>query len=75
MEDDGVGFGGVFVISGRSGISRRCGGGFQVPCVGGFVVAKTGVVVAAVEVFEDAGEDFGLFVGEVDLSHGFGRAW
>lgn len=37
-------------------------------------MAEAGVVVAAVEVFEDAGEDLWLFVGEVDWFHGFGRA-
>lgn len=39
---------------------------FELPCLGPAVVSQTRVVVTLVEVLEDAGEDFGLFVWEVD---------
>ena len=39
---------------------------FELPRVSAFVVEKAGIVVAFVEVFEDGGEDFGDFLGEID---------
>lgn len=39
---------------------------FELPCLSPAVVSQARVVVALVEVLEDAGEDFGLFVWEVD---------
>ena len=38
----------------------------QLPCLGPAVVSQPRVVVALVEILEDAGEDFGLLVWEVD---------
>lgn len=39
---------------------------FQLPCLGPTVVSQTRVVVALVEVLENAGEDLGLLFWEVD---------
>lgn len=39
---------------------------FELPRVSALVVEQAGVVVAFVEVFEDGGEDFGEFFGQVD---------
>lgn len=38
----------------------------EMPAVALLVEFETGVVVALVEVFEDRGEDFGLFIREID---------
>lgn len=49
----------------------------ELPGLGSAVVSEARVVVAFVEVFQDAGEDFGLFVWEVDaLAWGLeGGSW
>ena len=39
---------------------------FELPRISALVVEEAGVVVAFIEVFEDGGEDFGEFFGEVD---------
>ena len=41
-------------------------GHFKLPCVPALAVQEARVVVAFIEVFEDGGEDFGGFFGEVD---------
>lgn len=38
----------------------------QLPQIASWVVNYAGGIIASVEVLEDAGEDFGLFIREVD---------
>lgn len=47
-----------------------CAGVFELPGVQAAVAQETWVVVALVEVLEDAGEHLWLFVGEVDPATG-----